>query len=207
MTIIGVICIGVASALSFHFGVRAARNKNTSTSKSPRAGNPSSSRSASAPASVSSQSFSPATATVSAVTAAILPSQVSLKDAVKPLWVHVSISTQNVTVYDANNQVVESFMCSTGFPGDDTPTGTFSVYKRGTKFMNDELKEGGYYYVAFYKTYYFHSVPIDENGNIITSVANDLGHEDSHGCVHLTVTDAKWMYDNIPNGTKVVIEN
>lgn len=29
----------------------------------------------------------------------------------------------------------------------------------------------------------------------------------SHGCVRLTVKDAKWIYDNCPVGTKVIIYN
>lgn len=134
------------------------------------------------------------------------PVQVSLQDAVKPLWIHVSITTQAVTVYDADSKVVESFLCSTGSPGYDTPKGTFSVYNRGKSFFSQKYQEGAYYWVAFYEDYYFHSVPFDKNKNIIQSIANDLGREDSHGCVHLSIDDSKWIYDNIPNGTKVVIE-
>ena len=32
-----------------------------------------------------------------------------------------------------------------------------------------------------------------------------LGINASHGCVRLALTNAKWIYDNIPVGTKVVI--
>lgn len=32
-----------------------------------------------------------------------------------------------------------------------------------------------------------------------------LGKQVSHGCVRLDINNAKWLYDNIPNGTKVVI--
>ena len=32
-----------------------------------------------------------------------------------------------------------------------------------------------------------------------------LGINASHGCIRLTLTNAKWIYDNIPRGTKVVI--
>ncbi|HAH78565.1 MAG TPA: L,D-transpeptidase, partial [Ruminococcaceae bacterium] len=36
--------------------------------------------------------------------------------------------------------------------------------------------------------------------------ADKLGEPASHGCIRLPVEDAKWIYDNIPEGTKVVIE-
>ena len=32
-----------------------------------------------------------------------------------------------------------------------------------------------------------------------------LGINASHGCVRLALSNAKWIYDNIPRGTKVVI--
>jgi lipoprotein-anchoring transpeptidase ErfK/SrfK len=132
--------------------------------------------------------------------------QVSLNDAAKPFRINVSIKNQTLTVYDADNRVVESWLCSTGSPGYDTPKGTYSVYRRGKSFFSKKYQEGAYYYVAFYEDYYIHSVPYDKNGNIIPTVAKDLGHEDSHGCVHLSIPNSKWIYDNIPNGTKVVIE-
>lgn len=131
---------------------------------------------------------------------------VSLTSAEKPLHIDVSIGHQTLTVYDAENRVVESWLCSTGSPGHDTPRGTFHVYRRGKSFFSQKYQEGAYYYVAFYEDYYIHSVPFDKNRVIIPSVANDLGREDSHGCVHLTVANSKWVYENIPNGTRVVVE-
>jgi hypothetical protein len=69
-----------------------------------------SSHSTSVPANKTAASASSAADTSSSVTQAI---QVSLQNSVKPLWIHISIEDQTVTVYDANNQVVESFLCST----------------------------------------------------------------------------------------------
>lgn len=44
-------------------------------------------------------------------------------------------------------------------------------------------------------------------GNLIQSDANDLGKEpSSHGCVHLSLADSKWVYKNIVYGTKFVID-
>ena len=51
-------------------------------------------------------------------------------------------------------------------------------------------------------------MPTDENGNYITSEAKKLGKKaSSHGCVRLSVADAKWLYNNVTTGTKVVITN
>lgn len=143
----------------------------------------------------------------SAVSASPLKTvDVSLASAEKPLWIDVSIEHQTLTVYDAENRVVESWLCSTGSPGYDTPRGTFHVYRRGKSFFSPKYQEGAYYYVAFYEDYYIHSVPFDQNRVIIPSVASDLGHEDSHGCVHLSIANSKWVYENIPDGTRVAVE-
>ena len=32
-----------------------------------------------------------------------------------------------------------------------------------------------------------------------------VGMQLSHGCVRLPIENAKWIYGNIPNGTKVVV--
>lgn len=143
---------------------------------------------------------------LSATGCVIQPVQVSLQSAVKPLWIHVSIAKQVVTIYDTNDRVLKSWLCSTGSPGYDTPKGTFHVDNRGTSFFSKQYQEGAYYWVAFYKDYYFHSVPYDKDKQIIQSISNDLGRQNSHGCVHLSIENSKWIYDNIPNGTKVVIE-
>jgi lipoprotein-anchoring transpeptidase ErfK/SrfK len=168
------------------------------------AASPSSGKASSALSAKEASSSGAASSSASAVSA-VQASQVSLRQAAKPLWIKVGIADQVMTVYDADDRVVASWLCSTGSPGYDTPSGTFTVYNRGKRFFSKKYEEGAYYWVAFYEDYYFHSVPFDQNGQIIQSVANDLGHKDSHGCVHLTVDESQWVYDNIPNGTKVVI--
>ena len=64
---------------------------------------------------------------------------------------------------------------------------------------------GANWWVSFYGDYLFHTVPTDSDGNYIVSEAEKLGRPASHGCLRLTVSDAKWIYDNIPDGTTVVI--
>ncbi len=54
----------------------------------------------------------------------------------------------------------------------------------------------------------FHSVPYTTNGekdSLEYEEFNKLGKTASAGCIRLSVTDAKWVYDNLPFGTMVVI--
>ena len=132
--------------------------------------------------------------------------EVSLQNAAKPLSIRVSISEQRVYVLDAKKRVVENFLCSTGKKGDDTPLGNFTVTDRGYSFYTPSVKEGAYYWVRFHGTFLFHSVPFDENRKMEPEEAAKLGEPASHGCVRTAMENAKWIYDNIPKGTKVVVE-
>ena len=163
--------------------------------------------------SVSSESSASSSATSSAaseksVQAGAEPEaqQVSLEDSTKPLHIDVSLSNQKVEVLDAKDRDVKTFTCSSGKKGSETPTGTFTVSQRGKSFFNDSLNEGAYYWVRFYKAYLFHSVPFDKNGQIEQSEADKLGEPASHGCLRVSVENAKWIYDNIPDGTEVSIK-
>ena len=120
------------------------------------------------------------------------------------LNVHVDIANQVVLVRDGT-EVLYAMVCSSGI-NDCTPRGTYSVTGRGYSFYNRREAMGGRYYVQFYGDYLFHSVPTDAAGNYMPAEGEKLGQPASHGCVRLTVSDAKWLYDNLPNGTRVTIE-
>ncbi|MCL6445155.1 MAG: L,D-transpeptidase family protein [Alicyclobacillus sp.] len=126
------------------------------------------------------------------------------------IWVEVSISKQRTYIH-AGNQIIYTMIVSTGNdddPSTATPTGTFEIEpEQGDWFYNPTYEEGAEYWVSFlnHGEYLFHSVPMDMHHHVIRSVAEDLGRENSHGCVHLSIPDAKWFYDNIPTGTRVVI--
>ncbi len=126
-------------------------------------------------------------------------------EAAKPLCVQVSLPQQTVTVFDAQGRAVRTFTCSSGKSGEETPTGTFTVSDRGKSFYNPQIKEGAYYWTRFDGAYLFHSVPFDRNYRMEPEEAEKLGTPASHGCIRLPVEDAKWIYDNIPKGTRVVI--
>ena len=91
--------------------------------------------------------------------------------------------------------------CTTGAAGTPTVKGYFTVQSKGPSFGS------GYtcwYYTQFYGNYLFHSILYNPGSK--TSVQDGrLGINASHGCVRLSLTNAKWIYDNIPRGTKVYV--
>lgn len=123
-----------------------------------------------------------------------------------PLSIRVSLADQKVYVVDAGGVAVKTFTCSSGGKGNETPKGTFSIGGRGKSFYSSTVSEGGYYWTRFYGDFLFHSIPFDEHYKIKPSEAAKLGEAVSHGCVRLALNDAKWIYEHIPDGTKVVIQ-
>ena len=51
--------------------------------------------------------------------------------------------------------------------------------------------------------YLFHSIPFDSDKTTISDPT--LGVPASHGCIRLSVEDSKWLYDNVKNGSKIII--
>ena len=120
------------------------------------------------------------------------------------LNVRVSISEQLVYIR-SGERVLYTMIVSTGVNG-TTPLGTYYVSGRGYSFYNAGEGMGGRYWVNFLRSLYlFHTVPVDASGNYIVSEAMKLGRPASHGCVRLTIPDARFLYENLPDGTRVTI--
>jgi lipoprotein-anchoring transpeptidase ErfK/SrfK len=95
-------------------------------------------------------------------------------------------------------------------PDNSTPQGIFYIQpEKGKFFYSNSEHEGAEYFVSWknHGEFLFHSVPTDRNGKVIEEEARKLGQKASHGCFRLTIPDAKWIYENIPINTKVVIHS
>ncbi|MCD7736401.1 MAG: L,D-transpeptidase [Lachnospiraceae bacterium] len=115
----------------------------------------------------------------------------------------VNSSTNRVGIFygsEGNWTLKYYWVCATGKSSSPTVKGTFTVLSKGLAFGS------GYtcwYYTQFYGNYLFHSI-LYNSGSMTSIQESGLGTNASHGCVRLSLTNAKWIYDNIPIGTKVV---
>lgn len=120
--------------------------------------------------------------------------------------VFVNISEQKTYIYTGsiNNWTLEKeFICSTGIENKETPVGVFQVQTRAPWFFASKYGQGGKYYVQFMGNYLFHSIPFAEDQE--TVLDETLGEPASHGCIRLDIADAKWLYDNVTDGSKIII--
>lgn len=122
---------------------------------------------------------------------------------------------QVVMVYkaDSNGEYtipVRYMLCTTGASGSPTPSGTFNMksYRvRYALFNNTDVY--GQYWSLITGRIYFHSI-LYSNKDASTyteSSYNNLGKHVSHGCVRLSVPDARWIWYNAAPGTCVVIRD
>ena len=98
-----------------------------------------------------------------------------------------------------------AFVCSTGAA---TPLGSFSL---GAKYRWHQLMGPSYgqYCTRVYQGILFHSVWYYKPSKNTQSYVqyNRLGTMASHGCIRLTVSASKWIYDHCSSGTRVIIYN
>lgn len=123
-----------------------------------------------------------------------------------PYLIYVNLNNQKTYVYEgsSNDWLLEKeFDCSTGIESEATPKGVYTVTGRGDWFYSDQYEQGGKYWVQFWGDYLFHSLPYDETQSTIVDYT--LGVPASHGCIRLTVEDSKWLFENMPDDTKVII--
>lgn len=121
--------------------------------------------------------------------------------------IDVNITSQKIKVLKGD-KVIKEMICSTGILGNsdtETPLGTFYIQSKGEYFFSNKYQEGGRYYVKFFSNYLIHSIPVDKKGNIIEEERKKIGSPVSHGCIRVSLEDSKWIYNNVPQESQVMI--
>ncbi|MHB1313870.1 MAG: L,D-transpeptidase [Christensenellales bacterium] len=102
---------------------------------------------------------------------------------------------------------VRYMLCSTGLHH-KTPIGTFNMKRYHVRFglfANDG--RCGQYWSQIRGRIYFHTILYSKKNasTYLVDTYNKLGQPDSHGCIRLTVPDARWIYYHLAPGTKIEI--
>lgn len=108
-------------------------------------------------------------------------------------WVHVDLATQILTAYNGDDLVFATLV-STGRRRGSTRTGVFQVRR---KITYTQMRGGGR------RPYSVEGVPwvlyFDDAIALHGAYWHDnFGRVMSHGCVNLSITDAKWVFDFMP---------
>ncbi len=123
-------------------------------------------------------------------------------------WVLIfSNEDQTLEIY-RDGKLVQKSLASGGIWDSFTPKGVFKIEsgRRGTWAYIPRFKQGMKYWVGFKDTYLLHSVPYNQNHEVIQEEAIKLGQPSSHGCIRLPVEMSKYIYENVPDGSLVIIK-
>lgn len=130
-----------------------------------------------------------------------------------PYFIEVDVANQLVKVFglDDNKEYTKLekiFTASTGtekFPSD---VGTWPLSGRKARWALFPTWGGGYaqYWTKINRSIAFHSfMYTNDRTQVKMASVKKLGRPASHGCIRLSLYDAKWIYDNIGEGVDVWI--
>lgn len=118
-------------------------------------------------------------------------------------FIAVSKSQREVYIYHKEIDYwvnIKVLPCNIGASNSQTIEGNFYSGLKGRELRINETYVK--YFTQISGNYLFHSVPYNEIGEIIDG---RLGEAVSHGCIRLTLEDAKYIYDIIPARTGIKI--
>lgn len=125
-----------------------------------------------------------------------------------PYLIAVNRAASTVTVYtpDEEGRYTVPYMAMVCSGGPGTPTGFwFTPIRYQWRTLVGPCY--GQNATRIYGSYLFHSVPYytQHKDDVEYDQYNQLGTQASLGCIRLAVVDVKWIFDNCPLGTPVVI--
>jgi lipoprotein-anchoring transpeptidase ErfK/SrfK len=110
-------------------------------------------------------------------------------------WIDIDLSDQMLYAYDGD-EVVNSFLVSTGTYYHPTVTGQYYIY---VKYRYTDMRGADYYLPDVPYTMYFY----EGYGIHGTYWHNNFGTPMSHGCVNMRTSEAEWLFYWASVGTLV----
>jgi lipoprotein-anchoring transpeptidase ErfK/SrfK len=133
-----------------------------------------------------------------------------------PLYAYqIKIDTERqiVTAYawvdGAYTKVARKMVCSTGLDDTPTPAGTYKATGPVARWCYFPSYGCWAQYAFRIKGgVLFHSVLYEQakESTLIKGSVKKLGQKSSHGCVRLSVADAKWIFEHCTAGTTIIVE-
>jgi lipoprotein-anchoring transpeptidase ErfK/SrfK len=111
------------------------------------------------------------------------------------IWIDIDLGDQMLYAYEGD-QIVGSFLVSTGTSAHPTVTGQYNIY---VKYRYTDMSGPGYYLPDVPFTMYFYS----GYGIHGTYWHSNFGTPMSHGCVNMRTSDAEWLFNWASVGTLV----
>jgi hypothetical protein len=122
-----------------------------------------------------------------------------------PFWVEVNLRLpQTIRVYQGK-RLLKSMPVSGPAPQTTRLRGGICLQTRGYVFYHPKLQEGAYYWLRLANGWLIHSVPFGADGQIKPGQVAKLGRPVGNGSIRLALKNIKWLYQNLPSNTPVII--
>ncbi|MEM9950910.1 MAG: L,D-transpeptidase [Chloroflexota bacterium] len=119
-------------------------------------------------------------------------------------WVSVDLYEQVLIAYEGETPVFAT-MVSSGLPEWSTNEGTFNVYlRRQRTTMSGAYNQPDFYYLEEVPWTMFYDGDIALHG---TFWHDGFGYRQSHGCVNMTITDSRWLFEWSADVRDFTVEN
>ena len=129
-----------------------------------------------------------------------------------PYYIEVDRTNQVIRVYERGDgtytHLIRRMVCSTGRIDSKLPDKLYEMSGARLKWCR---AADGHLYMQYatriYSSYMFHGVPTDGVGGsrVKADYYRKLGERASGGCIRMLCADAKWIFDNVPNGSFVLV--
>lgn len=129
-----------------------------------------------------------------------------------PYYIEVDKTNQVIRVYERGDgtytHLIRRMVCSTGRIDSKLPDKLYEMSGARLKWCR---AADGHLYMQYatriYSSYMFHGVPTDGVGGsrVKADYYRKLGERASGGCIRMLCADAKWIFDNVPNGSFVLV--
>ncbi|WP_069997699.1 L,D-transpeptidase [Cellulosilyticum sp. I15G10I2] len=121
------------------------------------------------------------------------------------LWIEVLAQTKpKINIYKGN-KVIKRMICSTGDNTQTLPLGTYYTRDKGEAFIDPKNREGANFWVKINDTCLFQGLIRNEYWQVKDLFAKQLGKQIKRSNIILKDEDARWLYDNTPVDTMIII--
>lgn len=123
------------------------------------------------------------------------------------IW--INLTYQRVNIFQGSQgdwTLVHEYLCGSGRNGHNTPVGFYTVTNRsaaGWTHSTYNVRPVVNFTNSRYYDMAFHSRKYNPSHTYLTDPS--IGFPVSLGCIRMYDEDVQWIYDNIPNGTMVVV--
>lgn len=119
-------------------------------------------------------------------------------------WIDINLFEQTLAAY-VGDRMVYATLVSSGLPGWNTPPGLYQVWHRAEEGkMSGAENRADYYFLEdvpwslyFFQAYALHGAYWHDG----------FGYQHSHGCVNLSLPDAKWLFEWAPETVWVRVQS